>query len=520
MNLSTAGDGERVILADGRWRPSSPVAGLGLRLRRRTASAADGSIVAIGRSGGRDRLYRIDAAAAPAGDRRPAVHRDEPAWLAVGRRRRASPRRPDTPGPIVAVDLATGAVDRGAPLVDVARLDPADVSIGELDRRSRPTGGRTAHGIFYRAANPAFAGPRRRAAAARRHEPRRPDRGGLHRPRRTVQLFTSRGFAVLDVDYGGSAGYGRRTASGSRASGACDVDDCVAGAGWSPTGEVGPARAWRSAAAARAATRRSPRSPSGDAFAAGHELLRDRRPRDASSDDTHKFESRYLERLVGPYPETRDVYHDRSPLFHADGSRARSSSSRAPRTGSCRRPRPSDRRGARAKGIPHAYLLFPGEDHGFRQARRHHPLVRGGALVLRPGLRLHAGRRAARMPGGRRAGHDADAGRRGRPEAQRWSPSTRRMTSIVDAPHYLFTSESVTEGHPDKMCDQISDAILDAIIRDDPTARVACETATTTGTRLRPRRDHHDRRTSTSRTSSATRSARSATRTPTTASTT
>jgi S-adenosylmethionine synthetase len=55
------------------------------------------------------------------------------------------------------------------------------------------------------------------------------------------------------------------------------------------------------------------------------------------------------------------------------------------------------------------------------------------------------------------------------------------MTSIVDAPAYLFTSESVTEGHPDKMCDQISDAILDSIIRDDPDARVACETATTTG---------------------------------------
>ena len=53
--------------------------------------------------------------------------------------------------------------------------------------------------------------------------------------------------------------------------------------------------------------------------------------------------------------------------------------------------------------------------------------------------------------------------------------------SIVDAAQYLFTSESVTEGHPDKMCDQVSDAILDAILRDDPEARVACETATTTG---------------------------------------
>jgi len=42
------------------------------------------------------------------------------------------------------------------------------------------------------------------------------------------------------------------------------------------------------------------------------------------------------------------------------------------------------------------------------------------------------------------------------------------MTSILDDPSYLFTSESVTEGHPDKMCDQISDAILDAILRRTP----------------------------------------------------
>jgi S-adenosylmethionine synthetase len=46
---------------------------------------------------------------------------------------------------------------------------------------------------------------------------------------------------------------------------------------------------------------------------------------------------------------------------------------------------------------------------------------------------------------------------------------------------WLFTSESVTEGHPDKMCDQISDGILDAILEQDPDARVACETVTKTG---------------------------------------
>ena len=51
----------------------------------------------------------------------------------------------------------------------------------------------------------------------------------------------------------------------------------------------------------------------------------------------------------------------------------------------------------------------------------------------------------------------------------------------MDRKKYLFTSESVTEGHPDKICDQISDAVLDAILSADPAARVACETAVTTG---------------------------------------
>ncbi len=54
-------------------------------------------------------------------------------------------------------------------------------------------------------------------------------------------------------------------------------------------------------------------------------------------------------------------------------------------------------------------------------------------------------------------------------------------TTFMTSPQYFFTSESVSEGHPDKMCDQISDAILDAILQQDPMARVACETSTTTG---------------------------------------
>ena len=52
---------------------------------------------------------------------------------------------------------------------------------------------------------------------------------------------------------------------------------------------------------------------------------------------------------------------------------------------------------------------------------------------------------------------------------------------MADGHSYIFTSESVTEGHPDKVADQISDAVLDAVLKDDPAGRVACEVLVTTG---------------------------------------
>src|SRR5207302_4217935 len=54
--------------------------------------------------------------------------------------------------------------------------------------------------------------------------------------------------------------------------------------------------------------------------------------------------------------------------------------------------------------------------------------------------------------------------------------------NLADNQKHLFTSESVTEGHPDKIADQISDAVLDAVLKDDPMGRVACEVLVTTGT--------------------------------------
>src|SRR5213078_552229 len=64
------------------------------------------------------------------------------------------------------------------------------------------------------------------------------------------------------------------------------------------------------------------------------------------------------------------------------------------------------------------------------------------------------------------------------------STADRRVTVTSDpmaSRDFLFTSESVTEGHPDKIADQVSDAVLDAVLTDDPNGRVACETLITTG---------------------------------------
>ncbi len=58
---------------------------------------------------------------------------------------------------------------------------------------------------------------------------------------------------------------------------------------------------------------------------------------------------------------------------------------------------------------------------------------------------------------------------------------SKANTTFMTSPSYFYTSEAVSEGHPDKMCDQISDAVLDAILDQDPMARVACEVSTTTG---------------------------------------
>ena len=182
-----------------------------------------------------------------------------------------------------------------------------------------------------------------------------------------VQYWTSRGFAVADVNYGGSSGFGRAYRRLlDDAWGVVDVEDCVAIARHlASEGLVDPARmAIRGGSAGGFTVLRA--LTTDDVFSAGTSLF-GVADLEALARDTHKFESRYLDGLVGRYPEERSVYQARSPINHTD----RLSCPLLVLQGLEDEIVPPNQAEAivaalAAKGIPHAYVAFPGEQHGFR----------------------------------------------------------------------------------------------------------------------------------------------------------
>lgn len=184
-----------------------------------------------------------------------------------------------------------------------------------------------------------------------------------------IQYWTTRGIAVLDVNYGGSTGYGR--AYRERLAGAwgvVDVEDCIAAAKHiAARGLADPARLVIRGGSAGGYTTLCALTFH-DVFRAGasHYGIGDL---EALAKDTHKFESRYLDRLIGPYPARRDVYVARSPIHHVDGLNCpviffQGAEDRVVP------PAQAETMVAalRAKGLPVAYVLFEGEQHGFRRA--------------------------------------------------------------------------------------------------------------------------------------------------------
>jgi dipeptidyl aminopeptidase/acylaminoacyl peptidase len=183
------------------------------------------------------------------------------------------------------------------------------------------------------------------------------------------QLFTSRGYALVDVNYRGSSGYGRayrRQLEGRW--GIVDVDDCLNAARYlAGRGDVdGERMAIRGGSAGGYTTLCALAFHDLFACGASHYGVGDL---EALARHTHKFESHYLDRLVAPYPERVEVYRQRSPIYFVD----RINAPLIVLQGRDDRVVPLDQAeqlvaALRERQIPHAYLVFDGEGHGFRQA--------------------------------------------------------------------------------------------------------------------------------------------------------
>src|SRR6185436_13025844 len=179
--------------------------------------------------------------------------------------------------------------------------------------------GRTAYGLYYPPTNPGFAAPGGERPPLVVHAHGGPTSESTPELHPYVQYFTTRGFAFVDVNYGGSSGHGR----GFRqllyeAWGVVDVEDCIAAARFlADRGDVDGDRCVVTGGSAGgyivlASLAFHPRS-----FAAGTSYygVADLEP---FATFTHKFELRYTDLLVGPYPERAETWRDRSPAGKAD----------------------------------------------------------------------------------------------------------------------------------------------------------------------------------------------------------
>lgn len=274
---------------------------------------------------------------------------------------------PTHPASLVVLDLATGqqTVLKRANAIEI---DPGYLSIPQ-SIEFPTTGGLTAHGIFYPPQNRDYAAPEGEKPPLLVLSHGGPTGATSSALSLGLQYWTSRGFAVLDVNYGGSTGYGRAYRARLNGQwGIVDVDDCANGARYlAEQGWVDPNRlAIRGGSAGGYTTLCA--LTFRDVFHAGasHFGVSDL---EGLATDTHKFESRYLDRLVGPYPERRDLYVARSPIHHVANLNCPVIFFQGLEDKVVPPSQAETMVAAlRAKGIPVAYLPFAGEQHGFRRA--------------------------------------------------------------------------------------------------------------------------------------------------------
>jgi dipeptidyl aminopeptidase/acylaminoacyl peptidase len=238
-------------------------------------------------------------------------------------------------------------------------------------------GGGVVHAIVYPPANPGAQGPDGELPPFLVHVHGGPTAQSVPVISLEKAFFTSRGIGIIDVNYGGSTGYGREYRNRLRGQwGIVDVADVYTAAlGLAQAGEAdrarlgirgGSAGGWTALAAVTSGPALTGTKEAVFAAATSYYGVSDLRPFAA---DTHDFESRYLDGLIGPLPESDDVYTERAPVGHVteltcpvlllqglDDPIVPPSQSAAIAADLA------------AHGIRHAYIAFAGESHGFRKA--------------------------------------------------------------------------------------------------------------------------------------------------------
>jgi dipeptidyl aminopeptidase/acylaminoacyl peptidase len=184
-----------------------------------------------------------------------------------------------------------------------------------------------------------------------------------------IQFWTSRGIGVVDVNYGGSSGFGREYRTRLYDNwGVVDVDDCINAAKYLSEQQRSDANRLAISGGSAGGYTTLCALVFHDVFKAGASYygISDL---EALAHDTHKFESRYLDRLVGPYPAAKELYKQRSPINFVDKLNCPAiflqglEDKVVP-------PSQSEKmvEAVRKKGLPVAYITFEGEQHGFRKA--------------------------------------------------------------------------------------------------------------------------------------------------------
>ena len=271
------------------------------------------------------------------------------------------------PSAIVRFDLASQTFEVLQRASELA-IDPTYLSAP--DAIEFPTeNGLTAHALYYAPKNRDYTAPTEERPPLLVKSHGGPTASTSASLSLGIQYWTSRGFAVLDVNYGGSTGYGRAYRQRLNGQwGIVDVDDCVNGANYlAKQGNVDGDRLVIAGGSAGGYTTLCALTFH-NTFKAGASYygVSDLK---ALAEDTHKFESRYLDSLIGAYPEQKDLYDARSPItavdrlacpvifFQGDEDKI------VP-------PNQAEMmvKALRDKGIPVAYVLFEGEQHGFRKA--------------------------------------------------------------------------------------------------------------------------------------------------------